>query len=179
MRVEPNVVIRENVCNQSSRHGATKKLIAVHSTAGANIPNSARDLRGVVGWFDTPAAQASSHVITDSDAQSARCVPDDRKAWTQAYFNPWCLSIENIGEGDTHHVATAQLEECARWIALWHKRYDIPIRKGAVTIDGRITQTGVIRHSELGNLGGGHSLCPGSGFDLHACLEIARGIANR
>lgn len=178
MRVEPNVVIRENVCNQSSRHGVKPILIVVHSTESGNVPGSAKDLRAIANWFDNPQAQASSHVVTDADAQSARLVVDDRKAWAQAYYNPWALSIEQVGRAAQTHWAHAQVEETARWIALWHGRHDIPIRKGAVTKDGRITTTGVVRHSDLGNLGGGHS-DPGDGYPLHECLEIARAIVNR
>jgi hypothetical protein len=178
MRVEPNVVIRENVRNQSSRNGCELRLIVVHSTESLNIPDSARDLRGIADWFDNPSAQASSHVVTDADGQSARLVPDDRKAWTQAFYNPWCLSIEQIGRAAAGHWAHAEVEESARWIAMWHERHNIPIRKGRVTADGRISQTGVIRHSELGRLGGGHS-DPGKDFPLHDCLQIARRIARR
>ena len=178
MRIEPNVVIREDVCNQSSRHGVDPILIVVHSTESTNIPDSARDLRAIVNWFDNPAAQASSHVCTDADGQSARMVPDDRKAWHVAYYNPWSLGIEQIGRAAQGHWAHAEVEETARWIALWHERHGIPIRKGRVTQDGRITLSGIVRHSELGNLGGGHS-DPGDDFPLHDCLEIARRIVNR
>lgn len=180
MRIEPNVVIRENVQNQSSRHGEKIQLFTVHSTAGANIPDSIRDIRGVVDWFDNPESDASSHVIVDSDAQSARCVPDGRKAWTQAFYNPWCLSVEQVGLGGGHVITLAELEETARWLAIWHQRYPwVPLRKGAVAVDGRILRPGVIRHSELGRLGGSHPLCPGEGMDLARCLRIARSIVAR
>jgi hypothetical protein len=178
MRTEPNVVIRENVCNQSARGGADLRLIVVHSTESLNVPDSARDLRGIANWFDDPSSQASSHVVTDADGQSARLVPDDRKAWTQAFYNPWCLSIEQIGRAAAGHWADAEVEESARWIAMWNERHGIPIRKGAVTRDGRITRSGVIRHSELGSLGGGHA-DPGADFPLAECLRIARRIARR
>lgn len=180
MRIEPHVVIRQNVENQSSRHGASIKLFVVHSTAGANIPHSIRDLRGVVNWFDDPASDASSHVIVDSDAQSARCVDDDMKAWTQAYYNPWCLSIEQIGLGADHLITRAELQETARWLAIWHKRYPhVPLHPGSVRPDGTIVKMGVMRHSQLGNLGGGHPLCPGKGMDLAYTLDLARRIVAR
>lgn len=178
MRIEPDVVIRENVCNQSSRHGVDPCLIVVHSTESSNIPDSARDLRAIADWFDNPSAQASSHVVVDSDGQSARLVPDTRKAWTQAYYNPWCLSIEMIGRAAQTRWAHAEVEEAARWIAMWHERHGIPIRKGAVSVDGRILRTGVVRHADLGRLGGGHS-DPGASFPLAECHTIARSIVNR
>ena len=178
MRVEPNVVIREDVCNQSTRHGTKPCLIVVHSTESSNVGHSATDLRAIVNWFDNPAAQASSHVVTDADAQSARCVNDSAKAWTQSFYNPWSLSIEQIGRASQSSWPSSQVEETARWIALWSERHKIPIRKGLVTKDGRITRTGVVRHSDLGNLGGGHH-DPGAGFPLHECLQIARRIVNR
>jgi hypothetical protein len=49
--------------------------------------------------------------------------------------------------------------------------YNIPIRKGAVS-GGSVTKAGVVRHSELGGLGGGHS-DPGP-YDMDAMMNLAR-----
>lgn len=155
----PHAVVRHNVACQSDRHGSPLLLIVIHDTEGGNIPHSARDLAGLGDYFDRLSTQASSTVAVDEDGQSARYVPDERKAWAQAYYNPWALSIEQIGFAtDDWNSAKKekQLQEVARWIALWNKRFDIPIRAGAVTVDGRITKSGVKQHRSLGNLGGGH-----------------------
>jgi hypothetical protein len=69
------------------------------------------------------------------------------------------LSIEQIGFATDNWRSKAkepQLQETARWIALWNKRYGIPIRRARVSRDGRVLRSGVIQHRWLGTLGGGH-----------------------
>jgi N-acetyl-anhydromuramyl-L-alanine amidase AmpD len=90
-RHHPNVTVRKNVANQSSRNGARIGLIVLHDTEGGNVPNSSRDLQGLADFFDRPAVQASSHVGVDQDGNSSRMVPDSQKAWTQAFYNPVSL----------------------------------------------------------------------------------------
>lgn len=175
-RAFPEVKVRNDVACQSGRNGAKPLLITLHDTEGANVPKSARDLVGLGNYFDIPATEASSHVGVDEDAWSARYVNDDRKAWTQAYFNPWCLSIEMIGFARQDWNAPAkepQLREAARWVALWHRRYGIPLRRARVTRDGRIVRPGVIQHRALGRLGGGH-VDVGPDFPGARVLRLAR-----
>jgi hypothetical protein len=84
------------------------------------------------------------------------------------------LSIENVGRAAQTSWSAAQYRENARWIALWSKRHGIPIRKGKVnTVTGHVIRSGVVRHSELGQLGGGHH-DPGRGFDLAHVLRLAK-----
>lgn len=176
MRVHPKVVVRKNVKCQSSRNGGTPQLITIHDTEGANVPHSARDLAGLASFFNDLNTQASSHVAVDEDEQSARLVPDDRKAWTQAFYNPWCLSIEMIGFARQSWNARSkepQLREVARWIAWWSKEHDIPIRRGRVSQDGRILRSGVIQHRSLGRLGGGH-VDVSTEFPMTKLLNLAR-----
>jgi|tagenome__1003787_1003787.scaffolds.fasta_scaffold20989884_1 hypothetical protein len=177
MRTEPNVIHRTEVRNQSSRHGTKPCLIIIHDTEGGNVKGTG-DLRGVGAWFNNPVAQASAHVCTDGEGQSARYVDDKNKAWHCAFFNAPALGIEQIGFANQRAWPKPQVEETARWIALWHKRHGIPIRKGKVSRDGRVVRSGVLRHSELGNLGGGHH-DPGDHFPMSDCLKIARSIARR
>lgn len=164
---------RNIVQNKSSRNGAKPKLIVVHSTEGQNIPHSIRDLIGLGNWFDNPDADASSNVGVDSDGYSALYVPDDLKAWTQAFYNPWSLSIEFIGKAALRDETVEMYKKGAMYVAYWSKKFGIPIRKGTVTRDGRITRAGVIRHSELGHLGGDHH-DPGASFDLARMNDMAR-----
>lgn len=164
------------VRNQSSRNGVTPRLIVVHSTEGNNIPHSISDLVALGNWFDNPNAQASSHVGVDSDGYSAQFVHDERKAWTQAYFNPWSLSIEFVGKAEYRDETVEMYRKGAMYIAYWNKKYSIPIRKGSVSKDGRITRTGVVRHSDLGSLGGNHH-DPGREFDLARINDMARFFA--
>lgn len=172
-RYRPNVVVTRESPNQSSRNGAVPRLIVVHSTESPNRPGNG-DLEGVADWLCNPAAQASSHVIVDADGNSARLVPDARKAWTQAWFNPWSLSIEQIGRAAQTEWARDELREAARWIARWSRLYNIPAYKGKVDpASGKILKAGVVRHSDLGVRGGGHH-DPGSGYPLAKTLALAR-----
>lgn len=175
MRHRPNVVHRMSVSCQSDRHGARPILIVLHDTEGANVPNSSRDLVGLGNFFDNLATQASSHVGVDEDGNSARYVPDSRKAWTQAFFNPWCLSVEQIGFASQNWQSKAkndQLHETARWIAHWNKHYGIPIQLGDVTQQGTVSRHGVVQHRRLGQLGGGH-VDIGEDYPMHRVLELA------
>jgi N-acetyl-anhydromuramyl-L-alanine amidase AmpD len=158
-RAMPHVTVRTEVTCQSSRNGAKIQLIVIHDTEGGNIPNSSRDLQGLADYFNRLSTQASSHVATDQDGNSARMVSDEAKAWHCSYYNSPSLGIEQIGFATDNWRSRAkdlQLRETARWIALWHRRYGIPIRRGLVSPDGRVLRTGVTQHRRLGNLGGAH-----------------------
>lgn len=163
------------VRNQSSRNGRTPVLIVIHSTEGQDIPHSLDDLRGLGSWFNNPKSDASSHVGVDGDGYSAEYVADDRKAWTCAFYNSVSLNIECVGRAAQPGSAweTKQYEKVAQYIAYWCKKYNIPCKKGRVTADGRVTRHGVVRHSELGRLGGDHH-DPGSHFDLARVMDMAR-----
>lgn len=171
-RVTPRVVVRKLVRNRSSRRGVRPTLIVIHSTESDNRPGTS-DLAAVAGWFDNPSSQASSTVIVDAEGQSARCVPDSEKPWTQAHYNSVSLSIECIGRAAQTAWTADEVREAARWIALWSVRHGIPIRKGRVDSSGRVVRSGVLRHSELGALGGNHH-DPGRAFPLRSCLRLAR-----
>lgn len=171
----PHERVVHRVRNRSSRNGTTPSLIVIHSTEGQDLPNTTRDLEGLGNWFDNPSAQASSHVGVDGDGYSALYVPDDLKAWTCAYFNGVSLNIECIGRASQPKALweKAQYVKVAQYIAYWSDKYGIPIRKGAVTRDGRVSRSGVIRHSDLGRLGGDHH-DPGANFDLARVNDFAR-----
>lgn len=174
-RYSPHVELTRWSPNHSTRAGRRPLLIVVHATAGHNRPGIA-DLAGLGEWFARGSLAAgtpvSSHVATDNEGNSARFVHDADKAWHVAYYNRPALGIEQILPGDGSEVTRDMLRETARWIARWSNLHDIPIRKATVTADGAITRAGVIRHSELGVLGGNHR-DPGP-YDLHACLSLAR-----
>lgn len=171
-RAHPDVKVRRSVRNWSSRNRARIGLIVLHDTEGANI-RGIRDLQGLAGWFDNASSQASSHVGVDGEGQSSRMVDDGHKAWHCAYWNSPSLGIEQIGFATQRAWPDKQLRETARWIATWSRHHDVPIRRAAVTRDGRLTRTGVITHNALGNLGGGHH-DPGTHYPLTKVLEYAR-----
>jgi N-acetyl-anhydromuramyl-L-alanine amidase AmpD len=171
--IHPHDNVVRHVRNCSSRNGAFPRLIVLHDTEGANI-KGIRDLQGLADFFDNPSVQASSHVATDAEGNSARMVPDNLKAWHCAFYNSVSLGIEQIGFASQKSWPDAQLQETARWVARWAHAFDIPIRQGRVSLDGRIIKPGVVRHSDLGNLGGGHH-DPGANYPFTEVLRIARG----
>lgn len=150
--------VKTSVRNQSSRNGVSPKIIVLHTTEGANIPNSVTDLQGLAGWFNNPSAQASSHVGVDSDGYCAQFVPDAAKSWACAAYNSLSLNIEQIGFASQQTFTEAELNATARYIAYWSKKYDIPLTHSTVH--------GVCQHKDLGAAGGGHNDCgPNYPFD--------------
>lgn len=175
MRAKPHVEYTHLVQNKSSRHGAKIELIVLHATQARNIPGLT-DLKGLGGWFDTPAADASANVGVDGEGLSARYVRDVDKSWGCAFYNPIALNLEQVGFAEQTSWPDKQLRETARWIALWSKEHDLPIRHGRVLSNGVVAVTGVVRHSELGRLGGGHhdpDIHLGD-YPLHDVLALAR-----
>lgn len=169
---KPSVVLTRISPNRSARTTGPIRLIVLHSTESDNIEASEADLAGVAGWFANPASQVSSHVITDADGHSARCVPDEDKAWHSAAYNSASLGIEQIGRASQAVWGTSELQETARWIAKWSREHGIPIQHGAVS-GGLVTRPGVVTHADLGYAGGGHT-DPGSGYPLGAVIEQAK-----
>lgn len=157
------------------------KLIVLHTTEGHDR-KGIEDIEGLGTFFNNPAVKASSHVAVDGEGYSARYVPDTMKAWTQGYYNGVSLSVEQVGFAKWSrwfwvNRRDPQLQKTAKYIAYWSKKYDIPIRKGKVK-GGDVTRSGIMRHSELGALGGNHS-DPGKGYPMHSVLTMARRYKKR
>lgn len=169
-RVNPNVKVRIASPNKSSRVGATPTLIVLHATVSHNRKGLS-DLQAIGNYFRGPV-DASSHVCVDNEANSARYVPDGDKAWHCAAYNRMSLGIEQILMADGTEITNAMYRETGRWIAYWSEKFGIPIQVGAVG-GGIVTRRGVLFHSQLGSLGGGHS-DPGRGYSMNKALEAAR-----
>lgn len=169
---KPSVVLTRISPNRSERT-APISLIVLHSTESPNIESSSADLAGVAGWFANPASQVSSHVITDADGHSARCVPDAEKAWHAAAYNSAALGIEQIGRASQSIWSSEELRETARWIAAWSKDYGVPIDEGRVS-NGKVVRPGVVAHAMLGSGGGSHT-DPGIAYPFGQVLDLARG----
>lgn len=146
-------------------------MIVLHATVSHNHPGLS-DLQAIGVWFQNPKAQVSAHVCVDNEGLSARYVYSQLKAWHCAAYNRMSCGIEQILPGhDGLEITQAMYQETARWVARWSKMWGIPIRKGAVS-NGRVTVPGVVRHSDLGVLGGNHS-DPGP-YDVVAMLKYAQ-----
>lgn len=167
--------LKLNVRNQSSRSG-TIQAIVLHDTESSDLVGI-KDLEGLGSWFNNSAAEASAHVGVDGTGYSAQFVPDAAKAWHVAAYNSATLGIEQIGFATYTELLwnrnkRAQLKKTAKYIAYWSKKYNIPIQNGAVS-NGTVTKKGVLLHSELGAIGGGHH-DPGTGYPKAAVLRTAR-----
>jgi hypothetical protein len=174
------------VGNQGFRGGFTPELIVLHVTTGPHGTKVVRDEPGIKdlaelgAYFDNPLTEVSSHVANDAEGNDARYVRDGRKAWTQVAFNAVGLSIEQIGSTAYRRQnwlvnRLPQLEDTARWIAYWHRKWGIPIRR-AVVSGGTVLEPGVATHKQLGRPGGNHS-DPGPNYPFAYVLRLARTYA--
>ena len=173
VRLHPNVTVRHQSPNYSSRSSSIK-LIVIHATESSRRPD---DLANLGDWFGQTQAQVSAHVGTDAYGNSGRYVEDVQKAWHVAGYNSPALGVEQIGWSADSTAAWeghGEMEICetARWVARWSKQYGIPIRKGRVS-GGRVLLSGVVRHSDLGTIGGNHG-DPGRGYCMERMLQWAR-----
>jgi N-acetyl-anhydromuramyl-L-alanine amidase AmpD len=166
----PRPEVRHLSRNQSSRNGVKPLLIVLHSTESRNQPGLS-DLRAIGNWFDTASAQVSAHTCNDAQGNDARYVPDSRKAWACAGYNSLSLNHEQIGAAAQTQWPEAQLRNTADWIAYWSKLHGIPIQRGRVG-NGQVIKPGVVMHSELGAIGGGHH-DPGPAYPIDQVLEYA------
>jgi len=169
-RYTPHVNLTRWSPNYSSRNGVHPSLIVIHATVSHN-KKGIGDLEIIGNLFAARSFAASSHVCTDNEGHSARYVRDEHKAWHCAGFNSCSLGIEQILMADGKELTRDLYRETARWVARWSKKYGIPIRKGQVS-GSRVVKSGVVRHSELGSVGGGHS-DPGP-YDMEAMMALAK-----
>lgn len=169
-RAYPNVRVRHRI-RSSSRNGASPRLMVLHSTQGINVRGIA-DLLGLGSFF--AGVEADSTVAIDSEGQSARFKTDADKPWTQAFWNPWALSIEMVGKAEQPSWTDEEVDEAARWLAHWSRQHGIPLQRARVdNATGRIVRPGVATHKQLGARGGGH-VDPGDGFPVNRCIRRAR-----
>lgn len=178
LRVLPKVVLTRNSPNQSARSAAIE-LIVLHSTESHNRKGHS-DLEAIAGLFANSSFDASSHTIVDADGFSARCVPDERKAWTVGNLNSASLNIEQIGFAAQGRPAWRhrkhQLRETARWIALWSRRHGIPIRKAVLSGSGQVIRAGVTTHDYCSKHGAGTTHWDPGEYPMGYVLWLARGF---
>jgi hypothetical protein len=176
------------VGNQSSREGVQPELIVLHATTDPRSHTAPvvrdqpgiKDLETLGAYFDKPRTEVSSHVANDAEGNDARYDRDGQRAWTQVAFNSVGLSIEQIGSTGFDRSTwmlerRPQLENTARWIAHWHRRWGIPIRRAEIA-GSSVVSPGVATHAQLGRAGGDHS-DPGPGYPLGYVMRLARTFA--
>lgn len=143
------------VRNYSSRNGVAPRIIVIHYTVSGNRPGWG-DVDAVTGWFNQARSGASSNYVVDAEAHCRYIVRESDKAWTQAGFNPWSISIEVVNSGkESNLTSAAGYRRLGQIISDSAERWDIPLRQAAVS-GCSVTRSGVIDHSRLGSCGGNH-----------------------
>lgn len=157
---QPGCLTRQINHNYSYRNGVRPSLIVPHLTVSPNTAGTG-DVFSIDAFFDRPATQASSNYVIDSEGNCLLMVPESLKAWAQANYNgATACSIEVINTGnEARYAGTAGMNKIAKVIHDCAARWNIPLRRGAVS-GGSVVRSGVIDHFHLGPAGGGH-------FDVH------------
>lgn len=165
------------VANQSSRNGVRPRVLVAHYTVSRNRPGW-DDVNAIVGYFNNPAAQASSHYVIDADGNCAYIVPETAKSWTEAAGNPYSIGFEHIAYGDEADLATpAGYAKDGKVYAAAARRWGIPIQRGAINTATCVpTRPGIVQHADFGTCGGGHhDINP---FDLGKLIAATRAAAH-
>jgi hypothetical protein len=143
------------VANFSSRNGVAPHAVILHYTVSRNIAGWTDDY-AIIGVFDTPAYQVSSHYVYDAEGNCAYIVRETDKAWTQAAANPFSISFEVIDTGfERVYLPSKALAKLAVIISGVCHRWHIPVQLGAF-VNGKLTRYGIMDHEMLGVAGGGH-----------------------
>jgi hypothetical protein len=157
--------------NWSYRDAAGCRMIVLHTAEGARTKED-------LGAFFQGDVGASSHVGIDDEAGViAEYVEREDKAWTQANFNPACVSVELCAFAEWSAAEWAKhpnmLANAASWVAEEAAAFGIPLtRLSAAEAQGG--SAGVCMHVDLGSGGGGHWDC-GPAFPLDDVIEMAKG----
>jgi hypothetical protein len=144
------------VRNYSSRNGAPVLVFIFHFTVSRD--SGWAGVLGNVKWFDTAAASASSTYVADRlRGACALTVPETAKAWAQAAYNPWALSLEVTATGreGSYLPPGPGRQKVLYLMHRAHRIYKIPYQHCRVG-GGRILRRGFCQHKDLGQLGGGH-----------------------
>jgi hypothetical protein len=132
-----------------------------------------KDLIGLGNFFDIGfGAGVLAYAANDAQGNDARFVIDNaqgvaRRRLQLALARPSNRSAPPL----RRQWSEAQLRNTADWIAYWSKLHGIPIQRGRVG-NGQVIKPGVVMHSELGAIGGGHH-DPGPAYPIEQVLEYA------
>lgn len=141
---------------KGSRNGQRVTRVVMHRWASPYTTEAAeaRSYGGVIAEFENPDNQASAHFVFPGSAKPGeitQMVRYSEKAWTEAAYNPSSVEVESadaiwLGH-DPHGLAVL-----ARITAFLLHKYDLPAVHS--------TTHGFCRHGDLGQAGGGHTVCP-------------------
>jgi N-acetyl-anhydromuramyl-L-alanine amidase AmpD len=153
--------------NHSTRHGEPITHLVWHATIGRYL--------GAIETLRDPASDASAHLCVREDGgETAQLVKLSEKAWhAYPYWNAKSIGVEHasLHRGFASHD---QLEQSARLFAYLCHLEGIPAQHGMHK------PRGIVRHRDLGAVGGGHFDGPDDHvwFDVFLPLvrhELARG----
>lgn len=152
---------------KESRDGQKIVRVVVHRWGVAyTTPHAeAVSYHGVLNWFESPANQASAHVVFPGSAvpgHATQMIEWAEAAWAEAAYNRSSVEIESadaIWLGHDPHG----FQQLARIVAFLLKRNGLPAIYSA--------EKGFCRHADLGAAGGGHTACPTT--DMHLWLAFA------
>lgn len=145
----------------SVNYGAERtrtRAVVLHVDAGG--------ASSLYGWFNNPAALASSHFYVTYGGTVEQYLDTSLTAWTQRTGNASCIGIETQGKGDGSWTA-AQLTSLARLVRWLCQYYSLPVTDMRTS---RPDATGVGMHrygidpwrvSDGEVWGGNGKVCPG------------------
>jgi hypothetical protein len=144
------------VQNFSTRRGVAPREQVVHFTVSANRTGWS-DVDAIVGLFDRPSFQASSHYVIDGEGHCKYIVRESDKAWTQAAANSFSIGYEIINTGhEPQFMGSAGLAKLAMVLSDGADRWKIPVQRGRV-VNCIPSTPGITDHASLGPCGGGHT----------------------
>ena len=125
--------------NSGPRGSEIPNLIILHNTDSYNKTGN-DDLKSVEATLRD--RNLSVHIVNDGEGKCARLCPDDIIADHAQGWNTQSLGIEQVSRigQPTSSYSAAQIDNTAKWIAHWSKKYDIPIK--------RSNSYGICSHSE-------------------------------
>ncbi|WP_250504827.1 N-acetylmuramoyl-L-alanine amidase [Bowdeniella massiliensis] len=118
MKLIPGAIARPISRNYTPRRRARTDAVILHVAV-----SKARSLHG---WFNNPAAKASSHLYVRKDGSMEQYVSHEQSAWTSGAGSYRSIGIETEGMGIEPWTA-AQRETIARVLAWAHKTYGVPL----------------------------------------------------
>ena len=140
------------VNNQSSRGGVRPIYQVLHYTVSGNRPGWS-DVNAIVGLFNNPSFQASSHFVIDREGNCAYIVPIENNAWTQAAGNRISVAYEIINSGrEGSFMDTAGYDKLRMVMKEVERRTGIPTTAGNVATG----KPGAVQHKDGGIAWGGH-----------------------